>query len=61
MHLKGPISFKRYTGVPEVRVGVLHQIYDRVVQHVMKKVTQSDLGFCKNEELKKSKNYEKGG
>ncbi len=30
------------------------------VQHAKKKWTQSDLRFCKNEELKRSKNNEKG-
>ncbi len=42
-------------------VGVLHHIFGREVQHVIKKWTQSDLNFCKNEELIRSKTNDKGG
>ncbi len=38
-------------------VGVLHQIFGRKVRHTIKKWTQSDLKFCKNE---RSKTNEKG-
>ncbi len=41
--------------------GVLHQIFGRVVRHVIKKWTQLDLKFCKNERSIRSKTNEKGG
>ncbi len=39
--------------------GVLHQMFGREVRHVIKKWTQSDLKFCKNEGSIRSKT--KGG
>ncbi len=41
--------------------GVLHQIFGRKVRHMIKKWTQSDLKFCKNEGSIRSKTNEKGG
>ncbi len=38
----------------------LHQIFGGRVQHAMKKWTQWDLRFCKNEGSKRSKNCKKG-
>ncbi len=40
---------------------VLHQIFNREVRHAIKKWTQSDLKFCKNEGSIRSKTNEKGG
>ncbi len=40
-------------------VGVLHQIFSREVRHAIKKWTQSDLKFCKNEGSIRSKTNEK--
>ncbi len=48
------VSFMLYFGVTQ-GVGVHRQIFGRVVQHTMKKWTQSDLWFCKNEGSKGSK------
>ncbi len=45
---------------PGVGGGVLHQMFGREVQHVIKKWTQSDLKFCKNEGSTRSKTNEKG-
>ncbi len=42
-------------------VGVLHQIFSREVRHTIKKWTQSDVKFCKNEGSIRSKTNEKGG
>ncbi len=43
-------------------VGVLHQIFSREVRHEIKnKRSQSDLKFCKNEGLIRSKTNEKRG
>ncbi len=42
-------------------VGVFHQIFGREVQLTIKKWTQSDLKFCKNEGSIRSKTNEKGG
>ncbi len=42
-------------------LGVLHQIFGREVWHTIKKWTQSDLKFCKNEGSIRSKTNEKGG
>ncbi len=39
----------------------LHQIFGGGIKHVMKKWTQQDLRFCKNEGSKRSNNNEKGG
>ncbi len=39
--------------------GALHQIFNGGVQHTMKKWTQQDLRFCKNEGSKRSNNSEK--
>ncbi len=41
--------------------GVLHQFFSREVQHTIKKWTQSDLNFYKNEGSIRSKTNEKGG
>ncbi len=41
--------------------GVLHQMFGNWVQQVIKNWEQSDLWFCKNEELKRSKINEKRG
>ncbi len=43
--------------------GILHKNFgfSSGVQHMMKKWTQSDLRFCKNEGSKRSKKNEKGG
>ncbi len=40
---------------------VLHQIFGREVMHAIKKWTQSNLKFCKNEGSIRSKTNEKGG
>ncbi len=40
---------------------VLHQIFGREVRHAIKKWTQSDLTFCRNEGSMRSKTNEKGG
>ncbi len=40
--------------------GVLHQMFGRGVQHGIKKWTQSDLKFCKNEGSIRSKTNENG-
>ncbi len=42
------------------RVGVLHQIFVRQVQHAKENWTQSDLRFCENEGSKRSKINDKG-
>ncbi len=39
--------------------GAFHQLFGGGVQHAMKKWTQQDLRFCKNEESKRSNNNEK--
>ncbi len=41
--------------------GVLHQIFGREVWHMIRKWTQSDLKFCKNEGSIRSKTNEKQG
>ncbi len=41
--------------------GVLDQIFGREVRHMIRKWTQSDLKFCKNEGSIRSKTNEKGG
>ncbi len=41
--------------------GALHQILGRRVQHIMKKYTQSDLQFSKNDGSQKSKEQWKKG
>ncbi len=41
-------------------MGVLHQIVGREVRHAIKKWSQSDLKFCKNEGSIRSKTNEKG-
>ncbi len=50
-----------YKTMSERPRGVLHQIFGREVQHAIKKWTQSDLKFCKNEGSIRSKTNEKGG